>query len=182
MFVLRFGEKAPGLHCGVGINREICGEGAAKIRAFDDVALVARNMRELPLESRHRNFLDCGGKLANRHRVGERKRLAQLLLFRPAAILRSLIEARNESRIDTFPNDFILDGLTKPLYQAHDEDNQRDSDHHAEDGEEAAKLMCPNRIERKLKIFSKVALHRVGLSFPLGALRWAPAATRASRN
>ena len=73
--------------------------------------------------------------------------------------MRALIETRNESGVDSFGNDFVLDGLAKTLHQADDEDDERDADHHAEDREEAAQLVRANRVQREMEIFAKITLH-----------------------
>src|ERR1700733_6657687 len=178
MFIFSFGEETPSLHGGVRINFQIGRKCATKVGSFYFIFLVTSGMRQLPLERGNRDLLDRRTKLANCHGVFQRQRLSAFLIFRTVAVLRALIEAGDESGIDSFRRNFILDGLAKALNQTDDDDDQGDSDHHAEDSEKAAQLVRPYRVERQLKVLFEILLHVIP-SFPPAALRWDLVAPRA---
>src|SRR3984957_2995530 len=60
VFIFRFGEKTSGFHGGVGIDGEVSRKSAAKIGAFNNIALIARDVGQLPLKRGNGNFLHRG--------------------------------------------------------------------------------------------------------------------------
>src|ERR1700728_3187720 len=138
-------------------------------------------MGKLPLKRGNRDLFDGRTELANRHGIVQRQRLANLLILRTMPVLRPLVETRYESSIDALGGNFFLNGLSKTLNQADHQDNQRDSDHHPQNGEEATELMRSNSIKRQLKVFFEILLHDIP-SFRPVVLRSDLAARRAWRD
>ena len=104
-------------------------------------------MGQLPLERRDGDFFYSGTEFADRIGVFQGQLLAQFFIFGVASIFGPLFEARNEGSVNSFGGDFILDGLAKSLDQADDQNDQRDPNHHAKDGEKAPQLVRADRVE-----------------------------------
>src|SRR5271154_1213240 len=96
MFVFRCGEEASGFHGGVGIHGQVRRESAAEIRAFDDVALVAGDVSQLPLKRGDGDFVYRRAELFDGYGVFERELFAQLFILGMTAIPGALLETRNE--------------------------------------------------------------------------------------
>src|ERR1700675_13420 len=174
--VFRVGEEAADLHARVRVDLEIGGKSSAKLAALDLVVLIARVVRQLPLEHRDSDLLHRRAHLANGEAILESERLALALVFRAAADARALLDAGDPGGVGAFGHELVLDARAETLDQPHDKNNEGHADHHAEHGQEAAQLVAADGVDREMQIFAEILLHHV--SSPPAALRWDPGAWR----
>src|ERR1700733_14965139 len=108
MLIFRCRKETARFHRGVLINLQISRKRSTEISPFDFILLITRRVSELPLERGNCDLLDRGTELADSHGIFQRQRLPKFLLFRPMAILGSLIEPRHKRSIDSLSSKFVF--------------------------------------------------------------------------
>src|SRR5208282_581175 len=110
---------------------------AAKVDGRHFARLRAHLVVLLPPFQEYRYVLHRGAALLNGHRIFERKRLALALFLGAPAVVRALLEARDERRVRAVLLDVLLDLRVEAGYEGGHEHDHAHAEHDSKHGETA---------------------------------------------